>query len=58
MSAEIILFVPRPNPKRIESMAIEVMNQCFPSWPGGIDDLVDTAPCEMIPYHAPESDPA
>jgi hypothetical protein len=53
--ADIIQFVPRPNPKRVERMAIEVMNQCFPSYPGGIDDLIDTAPCE---YVAPDKDPA
>lgn len=22
------------------------------------ESIVDTAPCEMIPYHSPESDPA
>jgi hypothetical protein len=57
MSAEVIQFVPRPNPKRqtIDDMAVEIMNQCFPSYPGGIDDLVDTAPCE---YVAPDKDPA
>jgi hypothetical protein len=57
MSAEIIQFVPRPNPKRqtIDDMAIEVMNQCFPSWPGGIDDLV---PVDTNHYHAPDKDPA
>jgi hypothetical protein len=56
MSAEIIMFIPRPNPKRqtIDDMAVEIMNQCFPSWPGGIDDLIP----EQAPYMAPEKDPA
>jgi hypothetical protein len=53
MSADIIQFVPRPNPERekqLERQAIEIMNIAFPAvWP-------ETP--EMIPYHSDEKDPA
>jgi hypothetical protein len=41
MTAQIIQFVPRPNPKRksLEQQAADLLSQ------------IDTAPCEMIPYH-------
>jgi len=41
MSAEIIQFVPRPNDRRkkLDDMAIEIMNQCFPSVYPGIQPL-------------------
>jgi hypothetical protein len=51
MSAEIILFVPKPNPKRksLEEMAFELMDVVFPA------HYHDTAPSE---YVAPLDDPA
>jgi hypothetical protein len=55
MPADIIQIRDYQNKRDLERMAVEVMNQCFPSYPGGIDDLIDTAPCE---YVAPEKDPA
>jgi hypothetical protein len=59
MSADIIQFVPKPNLNRPDipniaalptsgfADATAVMNQCFPSWPGGIDDLVLTTSIEI-----------
>jgi hypothetical protein len=41
MTAQIIMFVPRPNPKRksLEQQAADLLSQ------------IDTSPSEMIPYH-------
>jgi hypothetical protein len=41
MTAQIIQFVPRPNPKRktLEQQAVDLLSQ------------IDTSPSEMIPYH-------
>lgn len=53
--------------RRLEAEAKEIMGRVIDysevvrlGGPGGIDDLifVDTSPCEMNPYYAPESDPA
>lgn len=53
--AEIIQFVPRPNPYRdvrtLEQQAIAFSNVALLGLP-----LPDTSPCEMIPYHAPDND--
>jgi len=48
----------------LEAQAIEIANISFPSvFSDGIDGMQfgvpnDTAPSEMIPYHAPVDDPA
>lgn len=56
MSAEIIQFVPRPNDRRkkLDDMAIEIMNQCFPSVYPEFSHY-DTSPSE---YVAPDKDSA
>ena len=36
--------------KDLNAQAIQIANECFP--------FVDTSPAEMVPYHAPENDPA
>ena len=43
MTAEIIQFVPRPNPDRERKLAEEAAKILKP--------FVDTSPSEMIPYH-------
>lgn len=64
MTAQIFRFCDYQNPKDLERLygettleqqAIEIMNVALVNETGGI---TDTAPCEMIPYHAPEDDPA
>jgi len=62
MSADIIQFRPRANPNRdhvqigtLEQMAAEIFNVAL------VDhshEYADTAPSEMLPYCAPEKDPA
>lgn len=67
MSADIIQFVPRPNPSReanLERQAIEIMNIALMGEPGmvGMEPVIylemDTAPSEMNPYTAPDKDSA
>ena len=80
MSAEIIQFIPRPNPNRDDPMADHYADCALHGMPASPNkarlgmpgivltahgDLIhlgsaqeDTSPCEMIPYHAPEEDPA
>lgn len=53
MTAEIIQFVPKANPKLIEAHAIEIMNIALPAV------YLDTTTGEYCaPYTAPEKDPA
>lgn len=51
---EVVQFVPRPHLKRdfrtLEQQALEIINIAL--------NGNDTCPCEMLPYWAPEKDPA
>lgn len=67
MSADIIQFVPRPNPNRekeLERQAIEIINVALMAAPTmvGMEPVIylemDTAPSEMNPYTAPDKDSA
>lgn len=54
MSAEIVQFIPKPNPNR-DAMIREARSIYDGIFPVDYTQVVDTAPCE---YVAPESDPA
>ena len=57
MTAQIIQFVPRPNPNRellLEQEAVRIMNVALIG-PGGIDDLVYET---SLGFVAPDKDPA
>jgi hypothetical protein len=49
MSAEIIQFVPRPNPDRERKLAEEAAKILTPFVE--TTGFTDTSPSEMIPYH-------
>lgn len=52
MSAEIIQFVPKPNPNREKAIS-ETLEQMAAKWVTELHDLGDTAPSE---YVAPSDD--